>query len=454
MNKIVSFCLIIVTSILIFSSCNGGEEGVNEVNITLKELIDVGYSVQELSLRTEYTEDELIDAYLYDDNTLSDSSKNAKILMIKDLNQEKKIIPINKLNISAYDGLWQVYTKAQNLPRVSLYTGIGVSKVACALMKRKPLVGHDSIRAMVGYVNMMYDLADMPPSIDQYYEKTTAIKDLTVPATFRSNFSNFSNKTKLKIDYYIYQNEQLELRANDNLKKSIDGKVNCHVRSALEKFISDDVSSLINTTKNLFKDSLEQAQFYKDKLSERLALDGLNEEIRNEIITYCVSVNCSRAILINEVLNYKEFSPYIGISKRVVMENYMAQMEEITALMEKKRDNLGIDAGIMAIGIPLGIATAGVMNPATSMLSVQAAKIFIFETLEYAGLDGIVKDLLGYRDNELVVESLTAEMQENIETDINTHMLEYLDGKGNYYEKLNENTSEYYNQVRNFFGIK
>ena len=170
MNKIVSFCLIIVTSILIFSSCNGGEEGVNEVNITLKELIDVGYSVQELSLRTEYTEDELIDAYLYDDNTLSDSSKNAKILMIKDLNQEKKIIPINKLNISAYDGLWQVYTKAQNLPRVSLYTGIGVSKVACALMKRKPLVGHDSIRAMVGYVNMMYDLADMPPSIDQYYE--------------------------------------------------------------------------------------------------------------------------------------------------------------------------------------------------------------------------------------------------------------------------------------------
>ena len=192
MNKIVSFCLIIVTSILIFSSCNGGEEGVNEVNITLKELIDVGYSVQELSLRTEYTEDELIDAYLYDDNTLSDSSKNAKILMIKDLNQEKKIIPINKLNISAYDGLWQVYTKAQNLPRVSLYTGIGVSKVACALMKRKPLVGHDSIRAMVGYVNMMYDLADMPPSIDQYYEKTTTIKDLTVPATFRSNFSNFS----------------------------------------------------------------------------------------------------------------------------------------------------------------------------------------------------------------------------------------------------------------------
>ena len=111
MNKIVSFCLIIVTSILIFSSCNGGEEGVNEVNITLKELIDVGYSVQELSLRTEYTEDELIDAYLYDDNTLSDSSKNAKILMIKDLNQEKKIIPINKLNISAYDGLWQVTQK-------------------------------------------------------------------------------------------------------------------------------------------------------------------------------------------------------------------------------------------------------------------------------------------------------------------------------------------------------
>lgn len=451
MNKFVYLSLVVILLMIFFPSCNGGDKRINEVNRDLKELIDVGYSVQELSLRTEYAEDELINAYLYDNNSISDSLKNAKILMIRDLHQNKKIIPINKLNVSAYDGLWQIYTKAQNLPRVSLYTGIGVSKVACALMKRKPLVGLDSIRALVGYVNMMYDLADMPPSIDKYYSKTTTIKDLAVPVTFRSNFSD---KIKLKIDYYIYQNEQLELRANDNLKKSIDEKVNAHVRNALAKFISDDVSSLINTTRNLLKDSLEQAQFYKEKLSERLAFDSLNEEIRDEIITYCVSVSCSRAILINEVLNYKEFINNIDVPKRVVLEDYMAKMEEITALMEKKRQNLGVDAGIMAISIPLAIATNGVLNQASTMWSIQAAKIFLVETLEYAGLDAIAKDLFGYSDNEEVVESLTMEMQENIGADINTHMLEYLNGKGNYYEKLNENTSEYYKQVRNFFKIK
>ena len=198
MNRFIFGTIVIVLIANIFTSCEKNTS--DEINKSLKELIDIGYSVQELSLRTEYTEDELINAYLYDNDVLSDSTKNAKIQLIQELNRKEKIIPINKLNVTAYDGIWQIYTKAQNLPRVSLYTGIGVSKVACALMKRKPLVEYDSIRALVGYVNMMYDLEDMPPSIDKYYTKTTTIKDLAVPVTFRPNYSN---KIKLKIDYYI-----------------------------------------------------------------------------------------------------------------------------------------------------------------------------------------------------------------------------------------------------------
>lgn len=449
MNKFIFGGIGTILIVSIFISCQkNSSDGINN---SLKNLIDVGYSVQELSIRTEYTEDELINAYLYDNDVLSDSIKNAKIQLIQELNKKDKIIPINKLNVTAYDGIWQIYTKAQNLPRVSLYTGIGVSKVACALMKRKPLVEYDSLRALVGYVNMLYDLEDMPPSIDKYYTKTTTIRDLSVPVTFRPKYTD---KIKLKIEYYIYQNEQLELRANENLKKAIDGKVDGKIRSALEQFVSDDVSSVINTTRSFFKDSLEQIQFYKEKLSERLGFEKLNEEIRNEIINYCISISCSRAILINEVLNYKEFIKTLDVRKKVILENYVNNLEEVTAIMEKERGNLGIDTGVIASSIALGVATAGVMNPATSMFSMQAAKIFLIETFEYAGLDAIVKDIFGYDENERSIESMIANMQNKLQTDINLKMSEFLEGQGNYYEDLNENTFEYYQQVRNFFQIK
>lgn len=448
MNRFIFGTIAIVLIANIFTSCEKNTS--DEINKSLKELIDIGYSVQELSLRTEYTEDELINAYLYGNDVLSDSTKNAKIQLIQELNRKEKIIPINKLNVTAYDGIWEIYTKAQNLPRVSLYTGIGVSKVACALMKRKPLVEYDSIRALVGYVNMMYDLEDMPPSIDKYYTKTTTIKDLAVPVTFRPNYSN---KIKLKIDYYIYQNEQLELRANENLKKAIDNKIDGQIRNALEQFISDDVSSIINTTRSIFKDSLEQVQFYKEKLSERLGFDKLNEEIRNEIINYCISISCSRAILINEVLNYKEFIRTIDVGKKVILENYVNNLEEVTALMEKKRENLGIDTGIIASSIALGVVTAGALSPA-ALLSMQSAKVFLIETLEYAGLDSILKETFGYGENENTIETMIVDMQDKIRSDINLKMSEFFNGQGDYYEDLNENTSEYYQQVRNFFQIK
>ena len=117
MNKFIFWGIGTILIVSIVTSCQkNSSDGINN---SLKNLIDVGYSVQELSIRTEYTEDELINAYLYDNDVLSDSIKNAKIQLIQELNKKDKIIPINKLNVTAYDGIWQIYTKAQNLPRVS-----------------------------------------------------------------------------------------------------------------------------------------------------------------------------------------------------------------------------------------------------------------------------------------------------------------------------------------------
>ena len=116
----------------------------------------------------------------------------------------------------------------------------------------------------------------------------------------------------------------------------MDSKVDSHVSSAINDFVNDDLGSIINTGICEFKDSLEEAEFFKEKLSHRLDLDNLNSDIVNEIITYCISVNCSRAILINEVLNYNEQTNIIDIPDRVVLDKYVNDLENAVYIMERQ----------------------------------------------------------------------------------------------------------------------
>lgn len=450
MNKKTFILPCVVSAMFTVAAC-GDSTMSDDANNSLRHLINVGYSLKELSIRTDYAEDELAKAYLSNDDVLTDSTGNKKLLKILELHNDKKIIPINKTNISAYDCIWQLYTKAQNLPRTSLYTGIGVSKVAGALMKRKSLNMEDSIKALIGYVNMKYELDEMPPSIDKYYTKTSILKDVIVPITFHPSVSD---ETKIKIDYYIYQNEQLELKANENLHKSLNSKIDSHISEAIEQFINDDVSSLINIGKCILKDSLEEVNFYKEKLSSRLALDKLNKDVRDEIITYCVSVNCSRAILISEVLNYNEYTKSADIPDRVLLEEYVARLENLTNLMEKQKQNLEVEAGTMAITIPFAALTSGAMAPATSIFSAQAVKVFAIETLEYTGLDTIIKDSFDYEENKKSIEESTKKLQKDLKSDLDEQMTKSLNGKNSYFESLNKNTKEYYQQVREYFLIK
>lgn len=445
MNRLLLFFC--VCSVLV--SCESVTDREN-VNSVLRELVDVGYSIKELSIRTDYQEDQLILAYQKDEDVLEDSAKNEEIRKIFALHKEEGITPVNKTSISAYDGIWQIYTKAQNLPRVSLYTGIGVSKVAGALMKRKPLDENDSIRALVGYVNMKYSLEEMPPSIDKYYTKGTTLKDLVVPTTFTRNYPD---EIKIKIDYYLYQNEQFELRANENLKKAIDKKIDNHVKCAIDSFINEDVNSTFSHITEFFEDSLEIVNKYKEKLNKRLTLKTLNKEVRDEIISYCVSVNCSRAILINDVLNYPGIPESIDVEDRILLEKYVAKLEEITNITEKKKDNLAVDGTIMIASIPLSIALAKVTGPAAPAISMKATTLFVHDFLAYTGLESIVHGASNYEKNEENIESSTKQMQKFLKEDLNKTIGKSLNKKGNYYESLNENTKQYYKEIRGFFQI-
>ena len=111
-----------VFAIAILASCADSSNDTNSINETLRELIKMGYSVKELSIRTDYDEETIINAFLKDENVLTDSFKNEKIQKIHELHEDGGIIPVNKTNISAYNSIWQIYTKAQNLPRTSIFS--------------------------------------------------------------------------------------------------------------------------------------------------------------------------------------------------------------------------------------------------------------------------------------------------------------------------------------------
>ena len=438
-----------ITALLLWS-CNNSESNYS-ADYCLKELVDVGYSIKELSIRTDYSEQELIEAYHKNENILLDSTKNEKLFLLSELNKEEKIIPINKTTISAYDALWQVYTKAQNLPRLSLYTGIGVTKVASVLMGKKLLNVEDSIKTLISYVNMKYEIEDMPPSIDKYYKKASKLEDITVPQNFAPHYSD---DVKLKIEYYIWQNEQFELRANENLKNSIENKLNLHVKNAINEFIADDLNSIINTGINFFKDSLETDKYYREKLNKRLDLANLDKDIQDEIIAYCISINCSRAILIGEVLNYQDFSKTLSVQEKAIISNYIANIEGLTMILQKKKENLGIDAAIYAVSIPIMAYTSGVINPPITQMSAQAFKVFILEMLEYEGIDRTFKSLFNYDSSENEIEKATIELQNELKEELSKHISKSLKSNDNYFNSLNQNTSDYYNDVRTFFNIK
>ena len=442
--------LILFGLTVLITSCNNSNNDYSVI-YDLKELVDVGYSIRELSIRTDYTEQELIEAYQNNEEILTDSIKNEKLHFLSELNQNEKIIPVNRTNISAYDAIWQVYTNAQNLPRVSLYTGIGVTKVANALMKRKAFDEEDSIKALIGYVNMKYGLEDMPPSIDKYFTKTSIIKDIIVPQNFAPNYSD---DVKLKIEYYIWQNEQFELKANENLRKSIENRIDSHIKKSIDDFIADDLNSLINTSLNLFKDSLEIDEFYREKLNKRLSFDSLDKSIQDEIVTYCISINCSRAILIGEILNYQDFSNRLSVSEKKIMSNYVSNLEGLTMIMQKKKENLGVDAAIFAVTIPITFFTTGAVNPSNTLMSIQTLKIFILEMFEYEGIDRTLKTLFNYNSSENEIERITQEMKKYLENELNRHVSKSLNSKNNYFDALNKNTTEYYNDVRTFFNIE
>jgi hypothetical protein len=67
--------------------------------------------------------------------------------------------------------------------------------------------------------------------------------------------------------------------------------------------------------------------------------------------------------------------------------------------------------------------------------------------------DMLIKYAFNYDENEMIIKQQEKKMQESLKKEINKNLKKSLNSKGNYYEGLNQNTTDYYKQIRDHFNI-
>ena len=113
--------LYIILAILCLGCSDNKEQSTKEeIQKELQELYEYGFSTKELSLRTYYTEEQIVDC-IHGEQELPDTYYD-RVKKIYQLYQEEGIIPINKLQKTSSECLWEVYTKTQNSLLLSQYT--------------------------------------------------------------------------------------------------------------------------------------------------------------------------------------------------------------------------------------------------------------------------------------------------------------------------------------------
>lgn len=308
--------VLVIGCLLLFVNCSENTSSQSKALEQLNNLYKEGYNVSELALRLRCTEKDVVDILQLKEEI--DIPLCEAIDSIYKLNEDENIIPIYKLGESASECLWKLYTKAQNLPLTSQYTNVGVSAVGNALTKRRALNYEDSIKVLVAYINDMNELDTIPTHIDitpYYYNNNEGIGNIKIPRDYSLLYSGISDEQKLRLSYYIWQAEQFELKANANLEKSINSRITNYVSNSIAEFVNDDVDSYWNTLICCLKNDTEEKKFYYSKFKNRFDEKQLQANIREEIESYCVSINCSRILAVNEVLGYNENENNLSIAQ-------------------------------------------------------------------------------------------------------------------------------------------
>ena len=420
----------------------------------LKELVEAGYTLEELSLRTGYSTEQLHEAYLQDQEVLRDSVANAQLLQIAAWNAEERIIPIRKVDLTAESALWEIQHQATNVAQIAWYTGIGIYEVKRTLSNRIPLSPADSLKAMLAYVNFRYGLKEIPTSFEHYFNPQTSLDNVTVAVNFEPQVTD---EVKRKIDYYLYLARQWELKANKRLKDSIKKKTEQHLRKAIDDFFSDEISGPFNTSVNslqsLWTDSAEIAQKFNRKLEEHLALEDLSQNINDEMLNYCISVNCSRILVVNEVLQCPRTSQLIPPAQRLELHRSLQEMETLNELL--RTQGINVSADVLSTG---SFITLVQQSPRLLALASKTGGpvgwgfALMLEVAQLA-VDQIIKETVDYDENEVVIEEVTHQLKEKLRQEQQFQIEHTLEGEDGIFEELGRETDAYYQQLREVYHL-
>lgn len=458
MNRLLSFFMCLL---LVLSGCSADKTEEEIALNKLQTLSDEGYNVMELSLRLNCPTEDVVS--ILQGKEKIDPTLFQQIDSVYSLNDDEKIIPVNKLGKSATECLWQIYTKAQNLPLTAQYTNVGVSSVGNALTRRRTLGYNDSIKVLVAYINNVNELDTIPTHINiasYYYNDNEGIKNIKVPRDYSLLYKDATEEQLVKLSFFIWQAEQFELKANANLEKSINGKISNYVTSSIANFANEDIDSYWNSVKCLFKDSAEIRNFYYKKLKKRFNERQLQSSIQEEIASYCVSINCSRILAVNEVLGYDENVNNLSIAQKEVLKKTMSRMEGLQIALNLKKAELGRESlvnGIVLLPIivqpEVGASIKGASSIAKS-LSIVFTKNLCTDILAYIGFESIYGQLYKVcTGKELDSKTAIRKVQKNMEKELNYKLNNQVNKVNGYKYLLDQNTKLYYSNLRKDLGL-
>lgn len=462
----VRYFILLVGVFCILSSCRNDMTEQEAALKKLQALSDMGYNVTELSYRLNCSKEDVVKILQGEESV--DSYLTQSIDSVYELNENEDIIPVNKLGKSASECLWNIYTKAQNLPLTSQYIDVGVSAVGNALTKRKSLEYDDSIKVLVAYINNMNNLDTIPTHINiasYYYNNNEGIENIKIPRDYSSWYKGVSSEQLIKLSYFIWQAEQFELKANENLEKSINNRITNYVANSVTDFADKDIDSYWNSLRCLFKNDKEVKDFYHEKFKERFNQAHLQHDIREEIASYCVAINCSRVLAVNEVLGYDENVDNLSIAQKIVLKKAISRMEGIQVALNQKKAELGNETMVnIALFIPLvvsqpEISVLGSGAHALNSASVLVKSWSVFSStstgmLAYIGFDSlygkVYKAITGDElDSKVAIEKVQKKMTE----ELNFKMKQQVNQKNGYKYLLDQNTKSYYNNLRKDLGL-
>jgi len=442
--KVYNFvCLLFCTIIL--GACSNEEKTIvsdEVIRKELKELIRRGYSFEELEIRTNYSSEKLYDA-LFDKCPLKEHGQI--IDSIYSLDKEGKLISASKIGFTAKECIQKIFVRAQNLPIASQYTGISVVAICNELTNRQPFTKEDSLKAMVAYIDNLYGYAQIPTNIDvkpyftDYYHEHN-IKTLKIPLDYSKIYANSTVAQYTILNDFIKQAEQFELNANRNLEKKINHLIELFIDDVSKKFINDD-AGFINAIKLYFYSDEKKESFYLEKLKKRIHESDLDSLVRSEITNYCISINCSRELAVNEMLGYRENIDNVNIASKTAWSKDTQSLNAIHYTGRDKTENIYRSVLLLTdIG-----AIAFTKNP-TRLFSIGKNILRAAKITNNASIKIIAKE----KENE-ENQKLESFLKNSYRKSIMNELENSPDG---YYKKiLDENTKAYFEKLRNDLNI-